>query len=78
MPNLAALQTTIIGVVAVVGATVAVCLGHISEATYFAVVGPLAGAGVGAGLVTHGVNTGATLTPLRNESTAGGSAVGGT
>lgn len=44
-------------IVVAVGATVAVCLGHIGEATYIAIVGPIAGVYVGAGIHAQGVAT---------------------
>lgn len=55
--TISTLGTALIGFAAVVGATVAVCLGHIDTSTYIAVVGPLAGVGVGAGIHAAGVNT---------------------
>ncbi len=56
--TIAAFGTAAIGVAAVVGASVAVCLGHIDSATFIAIVGPLAGVGVGAGIHTAGVTSG--------------------
>lgn len=56
--TLTQISTTLIGLAAVVGATVAVCLGHIDTSTYVAIVGPLAGIGVGAGVHAAGTNTG--------------------
>lgn len=55
--NMPTIGTVLIGLAAVIGATVAVCLGHISEATYIALVGPIAGVGVGAGVHAQGVTT---------------------
>lgn len=57
----AAVVTLVLGVAVVAGATVAICLGHIGEATYIALVGPLAGGGLVAGVHAAGVNTGAQL-----------------
>ena len=47
----------LIGLAAVIGASVAVCLGHIDSATYIALVGPVAGVGVGAGVHAAGVGS---------------------
>lgn len=51
------LGSAAIALAAVIGATIAVCLGHISEATYIAIVGPVAGVYVGAGVHAQGVAT---------------------
>lgn len=48
----------IVAIVAIVGATVAVCLGHIDGAGYLGLVAALAGAGVGAGAHASGVKQG--------------------
>ncbi len=61
--NLAApVGTALIGLAATVGATVAVCLGHIDSATYIAIIGPLAGVGVGAGIHAAGTTSGVAIT----------------
>jgi hypothetical protein len=52
------LTALVIGLAAVVGASVAVCLGHIDQSTYIAVVAAFGGVGVGAGVHAAGVNTG--------------------
>lgn len=46
-----------LAIVGVIGATVAVCLGHIDAETYIALVGPVVGAGVGVGAHAAGVTT---------------------
>lgn len=51
------LSALAIGLAAVVGASVAVSLGHIDTATYIAVVSSFGGVGVGAGIHAAGVNT---------------------
>ena len=56
--SVSAVGTAVIGLAAVIGATVAVCLGHIDSATYIAIIGPIAGVGVGAGVHAQGVTTG--------------------
>lgn len=53
-PQLTAL---LVGLAGVIGATVAVCLGHIDAPTYIGVVGPVLGVGVGAGIHAAGVDT---------------------
>ncbi len=45
------------GLAAIIGASVAVSLGHIDTATYIAIIGPIAGVGVGAGVHASGVST---------------------
>ena len=54
-PQLTALA---LGVVALVGASVAVCLGHIDASTYIAIVASFGGVGVGAGVHQAGTVTG--------------------
>lgn len=54
-PQLTAL---VIGLAAVVGASVAVSLGHIDSSTYIAVVAAFGGVGVGAGVHAAGTTTG--------------------
>lgn len=49
--------TLLIGLASVVGATVAVCLGHIDQSTYIAIVAAVGGVGLGAGVHAAGVNT---------------------
>lgn len=49
----------VLGLAAVVGASVAVCLGHIDPPTYIAVVASFGGVGVGAGVLHAGAVTGA-------------------
>ena len=54
----AQLGAFVLALAGVVGATVAVCLGHIDSPTYIGLVGPVLGVGVGAGIHAQGVNTG--------------------
>ena len=49
------LYALLIGLTTVVGATVAVCTGHIDPTTFIALVGPVGGVGVGAGVHAAGV-----------------------
>lgn len=55
----AQLGAFVLALAGVIGATVAVCLGHIDQATYIALVGPILGVGVGAGVHANGVQTAA-------------------
>jgi hypothetical protein len=57
-PQLTALA---VGLVAIVGASVAVCLGHIDPSTYIAVVASFGGVGVGAGVHAAGTTSGAAV-----------------
>jgi hypothetical protein len=45
----------VVAVVAIAGATVAVCLGHIDPQTFAAIVGVFGGAGIGVGAHAAGV-----------------------
>ena len=54
-PQLTALA---LGAIALVGASVAVCLGHIDASTYIAIVASFGGVGVGAGVHQAGTVTG--------------------
>lgn len=57
----AGLYTTgVVALVAIVGATVALCLGHIDGGTFAGIVGGLGGAGAGAG--AHAAGTRANQT----------------
>lgn len=49
----------LIALAAIISATVAVTTGHIDTATYIAIVGPVAGVGVGIGAHSAGVASGA-------------------
>lgn len=49
----------VIALAAIIGATVAVCLGHIDAAAYTGIVGAGLGGGLGAGAHAAGVNQGA-------------------
>lgn len=53
-----ALTGAIVTVVVVVGATVAVCLGHIDAGTFAGIVGAGLGGGIGAGAHAAGVKQG--------------------
>lgn len=55
-PQLTAL---VLGTVAIVGSSIAVCLGHIDPSTYVAIVAAFGGIGVGAGVNHAGTVTGA-------------------
>lgn len=46
----------IVAIVAIIGATVAVCLGHIDAGAYTGIVGAGLGGGIGAGAHAAGVN----------------------
>ena len=50
-----------IGLAAIVGASVAVCLGHIDAPTYIGIVSAFGGVGVGAGVHAAGTTTGAAV-----------------
>ena len=54
-PQLTALA---LGAIALVGSSVAVCLGHIDASTYIAIVASFGGVGVGAGVHQAGTVTG--------------------
>jgi hypothetical protein len=58
MNNVATIIGGTIAIVAVVGATVAVCLGHISASDYQGIIGVALGAGVGIGAHAAGVKQG--------------------
>lgn len=58
MTNLTPLMGGIIAVVAIIGATVAVCLGHIDTSTYSGIVGVGIGGGLGVGAHSSGVSQG--------------------
>ena len=59
-----------LGIVGIVGATVAVCLGHIDAPTYIAVVGPVLGVGVGAGVHAAGTTVPTVPPPAQVTMTA--------
>lgn len=51
-------MAAVIAIVAIIGATVAVCLGHIDASAYSAIIGAGLGGGLGAGAHAAGVNQG--------------------
>lgn len=53
-----ALGGAIVSVIAIIGATVAVCLGHIDAGTFAGIVGAGLGGGIGAGAHAAGVKQG--------------------
>ena len=57
--NLPLLNPAAVAIVAIAAATVALCLGHIDQATFVAIVGSFGGVGIGAGAHAAGVNAGA-------------------
>lgn len=63
-PQLTAL---VIGTTAIVGASVAVCLGHIDAATYIGVVSAFGGVGVGAGVLHAGVTAAVSAPSVKPE-----------
>lgn len=60
----AQLGAFVLALAGVIGATVAVCLGHIDQSTYIALVGPILGVGVGAGVHANGVVSGSVTTSV--------------
>lgn len=62
MPSVTPQLTALLfGLAGIIGASVAVCLGHIDTSTYIAIVGPVLGVGVGAGVHASGTTTGAAV-----------------
>lgn len=59
MTNLPGVIGGIIAIVAICGATVAVCLGHIDSAAFTGIVAGVGGGGLGAGAHAAGVKQGA-------------------
>jgi len=57
MTNTPILLSAIVSLVAVVGATVALVLGHITASDYLALVGPIVGVSVGVGAHAAGVSS---------------------
>lgn len=55
MPTTSVVTAALVAVIAIAGATVAVCLGHIDSSTYAAIVAGFGGAGVGVGAHSAGV-----------------------
>lgn len=58
MTNMTALTGGAIALAAIIGATVAVCLGHIDSSTYSAIVGGGLTGGIGVGAHAAGVKQG--------------------
>lgn len=63
MPTYPIIVGGIVAAIAIAGATVAVCLGHIDSATFVAVVGTFGGVVTGAGAHASGVTQGKPTPP---------------
>jgi hypothetical protein len=59
MTNLPGVLGAAIAIVAIIGATVAVCLGHIDGSAFTGIVAGVGGGGLGAGAHAAGVKQGA-------------------